>query len=213
MGRLENVEIRLPGPRSLPSVLDPFLPRFDIRERHETIVRAPADLVLEVARNFDMQSIPLIHAIFWLRARVLRARPDAAGRPAVLDTEALRAMGWGVLAEIPGRLLVAGAVCQPWQADVVFTPIPPDRFTSYADPDRVKIAWTLETEALTEDRTRLATETRAVATDAQARARFRRYWRIFGIGILAIRWLLLPAVRRDAERRWGAGRRSASGGR
>jgi hypothetical protein len=197
----------------MPSVLDPFLPRFDIRERHETMVRAPAGLVIEVARGFDMQSIPLIHAIFWLRAKVLRARPTAEGPPAILDTDALRAMGWGVLSEIPGRLLVAGAVCQPWQADVVFTPIPPGGFASCWDPDRVKIAWTLEAEALSENRTRLATETRAVATDAAARRKFRRYWKLFGIGILAIRWLLLPAVRRESERRWGEVQRSPTGGR
>ncbi|MGH7681237.1 MAG: hypothetical protein ACRENN_04545 [Candidatus Eiseniibacteriota bacterium] len=32
--------------------------------------------------------------------------------------------------------------------------------------------------------------------------RFRRYWRQFGAGIVFIRWLLLPAIRRDAERRY-----------
>jgi hypothetical protein len=41
-----------------------------------------------------------------------------------------------------------------------------------------------------------------VATDAPARARFRRYWRWARFGIVAIRLLLLPAVRREAERRW-----------
>lgn len=194
----------------MPSALDPFLPRFDVRERYQTIVRAPADLVLETARGFDMRSIPLVSAIFWLRATVLRGRPEER-RPGGLDTDALRAMGWGVLAEAPGRLFVAGAVCQPWQADVVFTPIPPDLFAAYADPDRVKIAWTLEAEALAPDRTRLATETRALATDAQARAKFRVYWRLFGIGILAIRWLVVPAVRREAERRWRARERSSPG--
>ncbi len=186
----------------MPAALDPFLPRYDIRERHQTIVQAPAELVLEVARGFDMQSIPLVHGIFWLRSKVLRARPSEKGRRAALDTEALRAMGWGILTERPGRLLVAGAVCQPWQADVVFTPISPEEFASYAEPDRVKIGWTMEAEALSESRSRFATETRAVATDARASAKFRRYWRIFGIGILAIRWFLVPAVRREAERRW-----------
>ena len=35
--------------------------------------------------------------------------------------------------------------------------------------------------------------------DDAARAKFRRYWRVFGIGILLIRWLVLPAIRREAE--------------
>jgi hypothetical protein len=44
-------------------VLDLFIPQPDIRERHETVVRAPAELVLQVARGFDMESIPLVRAI------------------------------------------------------------------------------------------------------------------------------------------------------
>ena len=47
----------------------------------------------------------------------------------------------------------------------------------------------------------MATETRAVATDEASRGKFRRYWRFAGPGILLIRKLLLPAVRREAERR------------
>ena len=63
-----------------------------------------------------------------------------------------------------------------------------------------------ETSAIDEARTRLATETRAVATDPAARERFLRYWRWARFGILPIRWLLLPAIRRQAEAEWKAGR-------
>ncbi len=41
-------------------------------------------------------------------------------------------------------------------------------------------------------------------TDDAARKKFRRYWRVFGMGIVLIRWLLLPALRREAERRASA---------
>ena len=44
------------------------------------------------------------------------------------------------------------------------------------------------------------TETRALATDPVARAKFRRYWSIFSPGILLIRSEGLKLVRRDAER-------------
>jgi len=66
----------------------------------------------------------------------------------------------------------------------------------------VKIAWTLEVEALEPAVTRLATETRVTATDAAARVKFRRYWRAFAVGILMIRRLLLHGVRREASRRY-----------
>lgn len=99
---------------------------------------------------------------------------------------------------------MAGAQCQPWLADVTFTPVPPAEFASYREPNRVKIAWTLEVEPLGSTSSRLATETRAIATDAGARTRLRRYWRWAHFGIVAIRWFMLPAIRRETERTWGA---------
>lgn len=182
------------------SLIDRFIPHADVRERHEIIVCAPTAVVLDVARNFDLQSIPLVRAIFWLRAKLMGAKvPGAAPQGLVADTVR---MGWGVLYDEPGRVFIAGAACQPWQADVIFTSIPPGRFATFAEPDRVKIVWTLEAVAEGPAVTRFATETRVCATDEQARGKFRRYWRVFGFGIVMIRWLLLPAVRRHAERRW-----------
>ncbi len=181
--------------------VDRFIPDSDVRERHEITVRAPAALVLEVARNFDPMSIPAVRAIFAVREKVMGAREERGNLPKGLVPWTL-AMGWGVLAEEPDRFFVAGASCQPWKADVVFTPIPSEQFASYVEPDRVKIAWTLEAEPLGPSRSRLASETRVIATDSAARERFRRYWRFARFGIVAIRWLLLPGVRREAERRW-----------
>lgn len=182
-------------------LLDRLMPRPDVRERHEVLVKAPAPLVFEVASAFSLQSVPLVRAIFWLRALAMRSKTPPTWPREGLVAETPR-MGWGRLAEEPGRFYIAGASCQPWLADVVFSPIAPDRFEAYAHPDRVKIVWTLEAEPAGDGLTRLATETRAAATDDQARSKFRRYWRVVRIGIVAIRWLLLPAVRREAERRF-----------
>jgi len=190
----------------LVDLLQPFMPRADIRARHEILVDAPAPLVLQVARSYDLQSHPLVRTIFWLRAKLLHARRPAARRAQGLVADTL-GMGWGMLADKSDRYFIAGASCQPWQADVRFTPIPADRFAAFAAPDRVKIAWTLEVEALGPARTRFATETRALGTDEGSRRRFRRYWRLFSMGIRMIRWLLLPAIRREAERRWRAAHR------
>jgi len=183
--------------------LDDFIPRPDIRERHQIEVRAPAQLVYSVARDFDLGSLPLVRLIFWLREKFMGARPEDRDRPKGLYAQ-MKSLGWGILVEEPGRLLIAGSACQPWKADVVFTPIPAEEFAGYAEPDRIKIAWTIEVEPLGPDRTRCVTETRAVATDAQARARFLRYWRRIVIGVVAIRWLLLRGVRREAEERWNS---------
>jgi hypothetical protein len=87
---------------------------------------------------------------------------------------------------------------------VKFVAIPAEDFAGYAEPGMVKIAWSLEAIETAPNVTRFAQETRAVATDAATRAKFLRYWRWARFGIVAIRLLMLPAVRREAERRWTA---------
>jgi hypothetical protein len=111
-------------------------------------------------------------------------------------------LGWGVLAHRQGREIVMGAAVQPWKADVEFHAIPAEQFAEFAEPDLVKIAWTLEAEPLGHAMSRFASETRVVATDDAARTKFLRYWRWARFGIVAIRWLMLPAVRREAQRRY-----------
>ena len=182
-------------------LIEQFIPQADYRERHETIVHAPADVVFDVAQQFDLQSIPLVRAIFWLRAKLLGAQRPPAGLFATGLVAETKSLGWGELAFEPGRELVMGAIAQPWKADVKFSAVPPDQFLAFAEPDLVKIVWTLEAEPRGTAETMFRTETRVLATDEQARRKFRRYWRFFGIGIVLIRWLLLPALRREAERR------------
>ena len=189
---------------NVPSPLDAFIPRPDVRERLSTTIRAPASIVMDEATQFDLQALPLIRLTFRLREILMRASPSAVPRkPQGLLAE-MRSLGWGTLVVQQARLIVCGATCRPWQAEVVFTPISPDAFASYAEPDQVKIAWTLETESLGPARTRFRHETRAVATNAEARAKFRGYWRWARFGIVGIRLLLLPAIRRNAERRWAS---------
>jgi hypothetical protein len=181
-------------------LIDGFIPRPEVGERHSTLVVAPADLVFGVARDMDMRSIPAIRAIFWLRETLFRSKaPPRRAQGLVAETLGL---GWGRLAERPMRELVMGAVTQPWRADVVFRALPPEEFAAFAEPDLVKIAWTLEAEAIDATRTRFATETRVVSTNDYARRMFRRYWLLVGPGIVLIRRLVVPAVRREAERRF-----------
>ena len=79
--------------------------------------------MLEVACNFDMQSIPMVRAIFGLRTRILGAKtpPTRRGTGNVVLTQSI---GWGVLLGDPGHAYISGAACQPWQAVVVFSLIP-----------------------------------------------------------------------------------------
>jgi hypothetical protein len=110
-------------------------------------------------------------------------------------------IGWGVLAEVPGREIVMGAVTQPWLADVRFRPLSPAEFRAFREPEYVKIAWTLRVDSTGPGESIFRTETRAVATDQAARVKFRRYWALASPGIRLIRRLSLGPLRADAERR------------
>ena len=181
-------------------LLDQFLPTYDVIERHHVRIEAPADITFAAARDQDLLHLPLVRMIFKARELALGASPDDRPHPRGLLASTL-ALGWGVLSEVPGREIVVGAVTKPWEANVTFRALPPGDFAAFAEPGFVKIAWTLRADPIDAGTSIFRTETRAVATDATARARFRRYWAFASPGIALIRRLSLQPLKRDAERR------------
>jgi hypothetical protein len=195
---------RVTRPRD--EVLDRFMPSYDIVERHHIWVKAPAAITLATAGEQDLMKAPLIRLIFRMRAMVLGASPDDRARPRGL-LAGMRSLGWGVLADVPDREIVMGAITKPWEPNVTFHALAADQFAAFSEAGFVKIAWTLRVHPVGAS-TWFCTETRALATDPTARQRFRRYWAFAWPGIAAIRWLLLRPLRRDAERRARIARRT-----
>lgn len=183
-------------------LLDWFMPDYDVVERHAIHVRAPADVALAAAKQVDLQRAPLVRAIFHAREFALGSAPVLPRRPRGLIEETT-ALGWGRLVEVPGRELIMGAVTRPWLADVVFRAVPSAAFAAFREPGVVKVVWTIRADPQPDGTSILRTETRAFATDAQARRRFRWYWARFSPGIVLIRLFVLPAARADAERAYG----------
>jgi len=188
------------APADRDTLLDQFMPRYDVVERHRITIAAPPAVVLGAAKEQDLMQSTFIRAIFKARELALGASRDGRLHPAGL-LATVQSLGWRVLAERPGREIVVGAVTRPWEADVVFRGLSPNEFAPYSEPGDVKIAWTLRAEPDGRHRSVFTTETRAVATDAAARARFRTYWAFASPGIAAIRWLTLRPLQREAERR------------
>lgn len=180
--------------------IDRYMPTYEIVERHHLRVRAPASLTFAVACEQDLFDLPLVRAIFRARENILGAAPDRRARPRGLIA-AVRALGWGVLDEIPQREIVMGAVTKPWEPNVTFQAVAPEAFAEFSQPGLVKIAWTLRADPVDERASIFRTETRAVATDSVARSRFRRYWALASPGISLIRLLSLPPLKCEAERR------------
>ena len=190
-----------PGiPAERDELLDRFMPTCDVVERHHVRIEAPADAVLAAAREQDLFRLPVVRMVFKARELALGATPNGHPQPRGLLAATL-ALGWGVLSEVPGREVVVGAVTRPWEANVKFQAVPPGDFTAFSEPGFVKIAWTLRADPIDGGTSVFRTETRAVATDATARRRFRRYWAFASPGIGLIRRLSLQPLKRDAERR------------
>lgn len=182
------------------SLLDRFMPLYDIVERHHVIVEAPAAVTLETACAFDVMAAPLASAIFKARELAMGAKDADVLLPRGLAAAA-QAIGWRVLVELPERELVFGAATRPWEPNPVFRGIAPRDFASFAEPGYVKIAWTLRADPAGQWGSIFRTETRAVATDNVSRDRFRRYWALVSPGVALVRFGMLNPVKRAAEER------------
>ncbi len=191
------------GPRGSPdeedALLDRFMPMYDVVERHHVRIAAPAAITFAAAKEQDLfQSLPA-RAIFKAREFALGASDDRP-RQRTLMAE-MQALGWGVLAEVPEREVVVGAVTRPWEANPIFRALPPEQFAAFDEPGYVKIAWTLRADPVDAASSVFRTETRVTTTDAIARAKFRRYWSFVSPGVVVIRRLLLRPLKTEAERR------------
>ena len=182
------------------ALLDQFMPEYEVAERHHVRVTAPAALTFAAATDLEFTQSDVIRAIFKAREFVLGSRPDDATRPSALLAQ-MKALGWGVLAEIPDHEIVMGAATQPWMANVVFRALRPDQFAAFHELGYVKIVWTLRADPIGSAESVARTETRVTTTDPTARAKFRRYWSFFSPGIILIRHIALGLVKKDAERR------------
>ena len=192
--------VRSASPDERDSLLDQFMPEYEVAERRHVRVAAPAAITLSAAAHTDLQQSRIVRAIFRARELVLGAQPDVETLPTGLLPQ-MMSIGWRVLAEQPGREIVVGAVTQPWLPNVVFRGLAPEEFRAFREPGYVKIIWTLRAEPVTDTASIFRTETRVTTTDPTARAKFRWYWARFSPGIILIRRLMLGPLRTDAEGR------------
>lgn len=179
-------------------LLDGFIPTYDVVERHHVMVEAPAAVTLECARNLDMAEVWLSRAIFKARELILGADTGQARAGGLVPV--MLHLGWGVLAEQAGHEIVLGAITRPWEPNPVFRSVPASDFATFREPGSVKIAFTLRADPVTDHRSIFRSETRAIATDPNARRLFRRYWSMVSPGVALIRVAMLNPIRAAAER-------------
>lgn len=188
------------GTESANALLESFIPEYDVAGRQHMRVAASAQTTFSAGCDMNLQQSMIVRAIFKSRALVLGGELEKEkARPLGLVDQA-KAWGWGVLAEVPGREIVFGAVTQPWAANPVFRALPPGEFAKFQEPGFVRIAWMLRVDPINGGMSMLSTETRVATTDPVSRAKFRRYWSWASPGMFLIRWVSLRAARDEAER-------------
>jgi len=187
-----------PSPDERDALLDQLMPAYDVSERHHVRVSASASATLAAARETDLRRSAIIRGIFGAREWLLNATPEEASRPTGL-VALTTSLGWRMVAEIPGREVVYGAVTQPWKANVVFRGLAAEEFKKFREPGFVKILWTLRVDPTTPSECVFRTETRVATTDDDARRRFRWYWSRFSPGIVLIRQIALRLLKKQAE--------------
>jgi aminopeptidase N len=181
------------------TTLDALIPAPDAVERHETLVRAPAARVWEALHTTDLGRAPLVRVLMALRALPARRGGTRPPAPARRTLAALDALGFGRVAETPGREVVFGLEGPFWQPGCRPRPADAARFREPVPPGTARAAWDFVVEPAPGGRTRLATETRVVCADARSRRRFRAYWLVVRPFSGLIRRSLLRTIRRAAE--------------
>ncbi|HZF68998.1 MAG TPA: hypothetical protein VEZ47_13230 [Gemmatirosa sp.] len=187
------------------SLLDAWMPTYDVVSRHAVRVGAPPAQVYATLLATDFGRAWLVRALMGVRLlpALLRAprrtwrrlaRPSHAPRASLAEIE--RA-GFVRLEECAPHELVLGITGRFWTLAAETIPIPPARFREPLPAGLAQAVWgfrVVEAAGGAE----LATETRIRCADADTRRRFRRYWRLVAPGSGLIRHAILRQVRREA---------------
>ena len=173
-------------------MLDRFLPAYDFRERHSTVVAAGREAVRRAADEWRPADSLLWRVLFRLRGLgrlegTMRQWAEAAGFLCLADTE-----DEIVYAQ-------AGRFWSRNERQALASPRTADELLALDDPGVAVAAMSVRLEALAPDRTRVVTETRIRALGLGARRRFRVYWLVVRPFSGLLRRSMLAGIRKRAE--------------
>lgn len=192
-------------------LLDDVVPGPEHVTRQSRVIDAPAPVVWEELHRLTLLSLPVTLVLATARALpvLLAGRGTGALHRPFLDVVPVP-----VLASVPPSGVVFGGVLQAHRLTGGERPPTLDAVgvRDWSEPGWVRVAMDFRlTPSL--GGTRLASETRASATDDATRRRFARYWALVRPGSSAIRWEVLTAVALRAETRSRAAAQGSTGPR
>ena len=190
-------------------LIDDYLPRYDVRERHSLRVRASAVHTYAALRSTDLARGSIVRALL-----LLRAVPGAIGhggggfgalrqqRASAITLATFEERGFRVVAERPPTELLIGLEGQFWRLDGGICTPPSDEFLDHPpNPGTARAVWNFSLEELPSGGTELRTETRVLCADGATRRHFLPYWFLIRAGSGIIRHAMLRAIRSEAESR------------
>lgn len=180
------------------ALIDELMPRYDVVERHEINIAAPAGVVYRCAREVDLGRLPISMALLTLR--MIPHLMTGTVRPSRRMTlDQMIAAGFVMLAERAPHEFVLGVVGRFWLPASGIVRVSAPQFRGYAAPGHARAVLAFRVDS-TNGECRLRTETRVDCVDSAARRRFRLYWVVVGPFSALIRREMLRAIRHDAER-------------
>ena len=188
-------------------LIDTFLPRYDVSERHRVRVSASPAATYAVLRTTNFAEHPLVRTLFALRALpgvlvggVDRMRALWARRATPLTIASLEAQGFRVLADAPPNELVLGIEGEFWRSVARSSTPGAEAFQLDAPaPGTARGVIGFFVRPLGDGATELVTETRVKCADATARRRFLPYWFLIRPASGIIRHAMLRSIRKAAE--------------
>jgi hypothetical protein len=183
-------------------LIDDYLPAWHLHEEHRVFVKAAPERVMAAVHESTFRDIPVFMALTRARAMAFgrfEGGPASIDSLPVLRTITQRGSGFHILAEDPGREIVIGMIGRPWTSERPVTFEKPEEFKQFNRPGYVKVSFNLRVDPAQDGGTRLATETRIIGTDDDARHVFARYWRLIYPGSGMIRRVWLDSIRTRVE--------------
>lgn len=187
-------------------LIDEYLPEYDAREIHRTLVHAPASRIYSVLRTTDLAGATVVRILLALRAlpgallspsRGLRRFRTRLGSSVTLRD--FEAHGFRVLAENRPQELLIGLIGSFWKPDGGLLPVDVATFKGTQLPGTARVAWNFSIAEQEKGTCELATETRVKCADARSRRYFDLYWALIRPGSGLIRRSMLRSIRKKAE--------------